>query len=449
MTIVQESVPAARAAIPREGLFSRRYGYYVLVMLTLVSTLNFIDRQLMSILLEPIKAEFHLSDTQLGFLTGFAFAIFYSIMGIPLAKLADQGDRRKLITSVVIVWSAMTALCGVTVGFVSLMIARIGVGVGEAGSSPALQSQLADYFEPRRRASMIGVQSTGVYLGILLGFLLGGWINQYMGWRTAFMALGIPGVVFALVYWLTVREPPRGVIENVVDTGKAPPLLDTLRYFWSLRSYRHIPFAVSFYAFVAYGSMGWGPAFFMRTHHMTTGQIGTWLALSAGVAGGLGCYFGGVLSDYIVNRTGDARWHMWLPAIFIGTSIPLQFIVYLAPTPLPALLTMAVVWFLGNTWLGPAQSTLQALAGLRRRGMALAIMLFLNNLIGQGLGPQIVGILSDHMRRSYGPDSLRYSLLIAVVVASVLSVFHFAMAARSLRQDLRRNGNDNARVVLA
>jgi predicted MFS family arabinose efflux permease len=439
MTIVQESVPAMSAAVPASGLFSRRYGYYVLVMLTLVSTLNFIDRQLMAILLEPIKAEFHLSDTQLGFLTGFAFAIFYSIMGIPLAKLADSGNRSRLIAIVVIVWSVMTAFCGVTIGFASLLVARIGVGIGEAGSAPAVQSQLADYFDPRRRASMIGLQSTGVYLGILFGFLLGGWINQYLGWRTAFMALGVPGVIFALLFWLTVREPPRGVVENVADTGKTPPVMETLRHLWSMRSYRHIPFAVSFYAFVAYGSMSWGPAFFMRTHHLTTGEAGTWLALSAGVAGGLGCYFGGVLSDYIVNRSGDARWHMWLPALFIGVSIPLQFIIYLSPTPLPALLTTAAVWFLGNTWLGPAQATLQGLAGLRMRAMALAVMLFLNNLIGQGLGPQIVGILSDHMRRAYGPDSLRYSLLIAVVIASLWSVFHFTMAARTLREDLRAN----------
>lgn len=439
MTSVRESVQPADVPLAADGIFSERYRYYVLVMLTLVSTLNFVDRQLMAILLEPIKAEFQLSDTQLGFLTGFAFSIFYAICGIPLAKLADQGNRSRLIAIVIIVWSVMTAFCGLTLGFVSLMLARIGVGIGEAGSAPAVQSQLADYYEPRRRASMVGLQSTGVYLGILLGFLLGGWINQYMGWRSAFLALGLPGVAFAVIFWITVREPPRGRIENISDTGSAPAVLDTLRHLWSRRSYRHIPFAVSFYAFVAYGSMGWGPAFFTRTHHMTSGEIGTWLALSAGLAGGLGCYFGGAISDYVVNRTRDERWHMWLPALFIAVSIPLHFIIYLSPTPLPALLMTAVVWFLGNTWLGPAQATLQSLAGLRMRAMALAVMLFINNLIGQGLGPQVVGILSDRMRAAYGPDSLRYALLIAVVAASILSAFHFGMAGRSLREDLRRS----------
>jgi predicted MFS family arabinose efflux permease len=436
MTITPEAARAATVQSPRDAL-SERYRWFVLIMLTLVATLNFVDRQLLSILLEPIKAEFHLSDTQLGFLTGFAFAIFYSIMGIPLARLADQGDRRKLIAVVIIIWSVMTAVCGLAVGFMSLLVARIGVGIGESGSAPAVQSIIADYYEPRRRASAIGLQSTGVYIGILLGFLLGGWIGQFFGWRAAFMVLGIPGVLFAIAFWLTVREPARGKLDNLTDTGHAPPFTETLRYLWSRRSYRHLPFAVSFYAFVAYGSMAWAPSFFIRTHGMSVGEVGTWLALSAGFAGGLGCYFGGALSDYIVNKTGDERWHMWLPAIFICLSIPVQFGIYLSPTPLPALLLTVVVWFLGNTWLGPAQAMLQGLAQLRMRAMALAIMLFINNLIGQGLGPQIVGIISDHLRPSVGADSLRYALIICLVAGSLLATFHFVMAARTLRADLR------------
>jgi predicted MFS family arabinose efflux permease len=436
MTSTPEAARSAAIQSPREAL-SERYRWFVLIMLTLVATLNFVDRQLLAILLEPIKAEFGLSDTQLGFLTGFAFAIFYSICGIPLARLADQGDRRKLIAIVIAVWSAMTALCGLAVGFVSLLLARIGVGIGESGSAPAVQSIIADYYEPRRRASAIGLQSTGVYIGILLGFLLGGWIGQFFGWRMAFMVLGLPGILFAALFWLTVREPPRGGAENVTDTGRAPPFTETLRYLWSRPSFRHLPFAVSFYAFVAYGSMAWAPSFFIRTHGMTTGEVGTWLALSAGFAGGLGCYFGGLLSDYIVNKTRDERWHMWLPAIFIGLSIPVQFGIYLSPTPLPALLLTVVVWFLGNTWLGPAQAMLQGLAQLRMRAMALAIMLFINNLIGQGLGPTVVGILSDRLNPSFGVDALRYAMIITLVVGSLWAAFHFVMASRTLRADLR------------
>ncbi len=429
-------VAQGAAAEPGARDTSRRYRWFVLVMLTLVAILNFVDRQLMSILLEPIKAEFDLSDTQLGFLTGFAFAIFYSIMGIPLAKLADQGDRRKLIAVVIALWSVMTAACGMAVGFVSLLIARVGVGIGEAGSAPAVQSMIADYFEPRRRATIIALQSTGVYVGILLGFLLGGWINEFSGWRAAFMALGLPGVLFALIFAFTVREPPRGRLDHLVDSGLAPPLRETLRYLWSRRSYRHLPLAVSLYAFVAYGSMAWAPSFFIRTHGMTTAEIGTWLALSAGFAGGLGCYLGGAFSDYIVNKTGDPRWHAWIPAILIFISIPLYFAIYLSPTALPALLLTTLAWFLGNTWLGPVQATLQGLAGLRMRGMAVAIMLFVNNLIGLGLGPQVVGILSDRLRPAFGVDSLRYALIVALVTASALSASHFVLASRTLRADL-------------
>jgi predicted MFS family arabinose efflux permease len=436
MSTTPSQLAAGPAPPVEETGYARRYRWFVLVMLTLVAIVNFVDRQLMSILMEPIKAEFALSDTQLGFLTGFAFAIFYAIMGIPLARLADQGNRRKLIAVVIALWSVMTAACGLATGFITLLIARIGVGIGEAGSAPAVQSLIGDYFEPRRRATAIALQSTGVYIGILLGFLLGGWIGEFAGWRTAFIAVGLPGVLFALIFAWVVREPPRGRLDNVVDTGKAPPFRETLQHLWSRRSYRHLPLAVSLYAFVAYGSMAWAPSFFIRTHGMALGEVGTWLALSAGVAGGLGCIIGGLVSDHVVNRTGDPRWHVWIPAILIAASIPLYFAIYLSPTPLPALLLTSVTWFLGNTWLGPIQATLQGLSGVRTRGMAIAIMLFVNNLVGLGLGPQVVGILSDVLQPSTGVDSLRYALIIALVGASALSALHFVLAARTLRADL-------------
>jgi predicted MFS family arabinose efflux permease len=417
---------------------SDTYRRYVLFMMILVATLNFVDRQLMSILLEPIKAEFNLSDTQLGFLTGFAFAIFYAIMGFPLAKIADTGNRRTLISSVIVLWSAMTALCGAATGFVTLLLARIGVGVGESGSAPAIQSMIADYYPPQKRASAISVQTIGVYAGILLGFLFGGWINEAFGWRTAFVVIGLPGVLFAAIFWLTVKEPVRGQIENLVDTGKTPSIGETLAYLWRSPSCRLIPFAAGFYAFAAQGGMAWSPSFFIRTHGMTTGEIGTWLALSAGLAGGLGCYLGGLLTERVVNKTGDERWYFWLPGGFLLASVPVQFIIFLSPTPLPALIASAAAWFLSNTWLGPVQATLQGLAGLRMRAMALAVLLFVNNLIGLGLGPQAVGILSDALRPQLGDDSLRYALLGALCVASLVSALIFIAATRTLREDLRR-----------
>ncbi|MEO6041685.1 MAG: MFS transporter [Croceibacterium sp.] len=410
-------------------------------MMTAVATLNFVDRQLLSMLLEPIKAEFALTDTQLGFLTGFAFATFYILIGFPLAKFADQGNRRNLIATVIAVWSVMTALCGSAVGFWSLLAARVGVGAGEAGSGPAIQSMLADHYAPRERSSAIGIQSTGVYLGILLGFLAGGWINQFFGWRAAFAVIGLPGILISLLFWLTIKEPRRGQFDSVADSGQAPPIFATIKTLCALPSYRNIPIAMAFYAFAAYGSMSWAPSFFARTHGMGSGEIGTWLALSAGLAGGLGCYLGGLGSDWLVNRTGDERWHLRVPAICTLLTVPLLFGVYLSDSPVFALSLSAAVWFLSNTWLGPVQATIAGLAGIRRRGVALAFLLFVNNLVGMGLGPQAVGILSDTLQPTYGHDSLRYALLGPLVIASVLAAFFFYRASRTLREDLRAVGN--------
>lgn len=425
-------VSAAQASV------SDAYRRYVLFMMTVVATLNFVDRQLMSILLEPIRNEFGLSDTQLGFLTGLAFAIFYALMGFVLAKIADTGNRRNLISAAIALWSIMTALCGAAVGFFTLLLARIGVGVGESGSAPAIQSMLADYYPPQKRASAISTQTIGVYAGILLGFLFGGWINDAFGWRTAFVVIGLPGVVFAAIFWVTVREPVRGQIEQLTDTGRTPAFRETLRYLWSKPSFRFVPFAAGLYAFAAQGSMAWAPSFFIRSHGMTTAEIGAWLALSAGLAGGLGCFLGGIVTERIVNRTGDEGWYFRLPGICLFATVPALFVMYLSPTPMPALLASAVAWFLGNTWLGPVQATLQGLAALRMRAMALAILLFVNNLIGLGLGPQVVGILSDALRETLGTDSLRYALLSALCVASLMSAGLFFAATRTLPDDLRR-----------
>jgi predicted MFS family arabinose efflux permease len=405
----------------------------VLFMLVGVSVLNFVDRQILAILLEPIREEFGLSDTQLGFLTGFSFALFYAIMGIPLARLADRSSRRNLIAGVITLWSAMTALCGAAVGYFSLLAARVGVGIGEAGSFPAGSSLISDYFEPAKRATALGIQSVGVYIGILLGFLLGGWINEFFGWRMAFVVVGLPGVLFALAFRLTVREPARGAMEGVSDDD-SPGLKETIRYLWSKRAYRHLPFAAGFYAFVAYGSMTWVPSFFMRSYGMSGAEIGTWLALTVGIAGGAGCYAGGVLSDRLA-AAGDKRWYAWVPAASVMLSIPFVLGMYLVRDPYVALVISIGAWFLGNSWLGPLITTIHGVTTPRTRALAVAIMMFINNLLGIGLGPQVVGILSDQFRGTFGVESLRYALISSLLVASVLSAYHFLAAARTLNDE--------------
>lgn len=404
--------------------------------IVVVTVFNFLDRQILSILLEPIREEFGLTDTQIGLMSGFAFSLFYSLFSIPLARFADRHSRTLLIVWVVAVWSVMTAMCGLAIGFYTLLLARICVGINEAGSSPASQSLIADYFAPKERATAMGIYSSGIYFGIMLGFLLGGWINEYMGWRMAFVVVGLPGILVAFVFWLTVREPRRGQSEMVRDEGEMPTLTEVFRVIWLRKSFRYMPFAMGFSAFVVYCNLIWAPSFFIRTHGMSTAEVGTWLAFTAGLFGMGGSYFGGFISDRIVSRTKDARWYMWIPAAATLLSLPFLVAVYLWPSPVPAMLIFSAVWFLGNMWIGPTFAMVQGISPLRMRATSLAILVLINNIIGLGLGPLVVGILSDVYSPAIGVESLRYALLSATIPAGVLSGIHFIFISRTIRQDL-------------
>jgi len=415
----------------------------VLGVIVVVSVFNFLDRQILSILLEPIREEFGLTDTQIGLMSGFAFSLFYALFSIPLARFADRHSRTLLIASVVAVWSLMTAMCGFAIGFYTLLLARICVGIGEAGSSPASQSLIADYFAPKERATAMGIYSSGIYFGIMLGFLLGGWINEYMGWRMAFVAVGLPGFLVAFVFWLTVKEPARGQSEMVRDEGEMPTLGEVFRVIWLRKSFRYMPFAMGFSAFVVYCNLIWAPSFFIRTHGMSTAEVGTWLAFTSGLFGMGGSYFGGFISDRIVARTDDARWYMWVPAAATLLALPFLVAVYLWPSPVQAMLIFSVVWFLGNMWIGPTFATVQGISPLRMRATSLAILVLINNIIGLGLGPLIVGILSDLYSPTMGVESLRYALISATIPAGILSGINFMFISRTIRQDLPLQGSVN------
>ena len=422
---------------------SKNYRNYVLGIIVVVSVFNFLDRQILSILLEPIRAEFGLTDTQIGVMSGFAFSLFYSLFSIPLARFADRHSRTFLIVWVVAVWSLMTALCGLAIGFYTLLLARICVGINEAGSSPASQSLIADYFAPEERATAMGIYSSGIYFGIMLGFLLGGWINELMGWRMAFVVVGLPGLVVALIFWLTVREPARGQSEMVLDEGEMPTLGEVFKVIWRKKSFRFMPFAMGFSAFVVYCNLIWAPSFFIRTHGMSTAEVGTWLAFTSGLFGMGGSYFGGFIADRVVARTKDPRWYMWIPAAATLLSLPFLVAVYLSPSPIQAMLIFSIVWFLGNMWIGPTFATVQGISPLRMRATSLAILILINNIIGLGLGPLIVGVLSDAFSPTLGVESLRYALLSATIPAGVLSGVGFILVARSIRQDLPQQGSVN------
>lgn len=421
---------------PANPYRTSRSAYYALGVLTLVYSFNFIDRQLLAILQESIKAELLLSDAQLGLLTGFAFAVFYVTAGLPIASWADRSNRRNIVSLSLFVWSFMTAISGLAQNYWQLLLARIGVGVGEAGGSPPSHSMISDIFPPQSRASALGFYSTGVSFGILFGFLFGGWLNEFFGWRVAFVVVGVPGILLALVVRMTLAEPIRGLNERrqVSDEGVAMKTVVSL--LWQRKSFRHMAMGAAMNAFAGYSVANWVASYMIRSFNMSTGELGTWLALIIGVGGAAGVFGSGVVADRLGRR--DVRWYMWMPAIACGIAIPFQFGVYLATGAHVALVMAIVPAVLSNAYLGATIASVHNLVGLRMRALGSAILFFIINIVGLGAGPSSVGLLSDLLQPTYGTDSLRYALLILVPVALTWSGIHYLLAARYIREDLDR-----------
>tara|TARA_R110000823_G_scaffold130015_17_gene258069 strand:- start:1190 stop:2476 length:1287 start_codon:yes stop_codon:yes gene_type:complete len=408
--------------------------YYALGLLTVVYAFNFIDRQLIAILQESIKEDLLLSDGQLGLLAGFAFAVFYVTAGIPIARWADRSNRRNIVAGSVFIWSFMTAVSGFAQNYIQLLLARIGVGVGEAGGSPPSHSIISDIFPPEKRATALGIYSTGVNIGILFGFLLGGWLNEFFGWRTAFVVVGLPGIALAALVAFTLREPIRGLSGNPAVQAQSVPFTHVIRLLWSRRTFRHMAFAAALNAFAGYGSASWTASFMIRSHDMTTGELGTWLAMITGVGGAIGVVLGGMLSDRL--SVGNKRWYMWVPAIAGAVSVPFIAAVYLAEGPYTALLLSIIPGVLHNVYLGTTIATTHALVGLRMRALSSAVLFLILNLIGLGLGPLLVGLLSDYLQPVFGTHSLRQAMLYLLPAVMAWSACHFLLAARSLPEDL-------------
>ena len=429
-----DTPPGAEAALKANPYVSRKQAYYALVVLTVVYSFNFIDRQLLAILQESIKADLGLSDGQLGLLTGFAFAAFYVIAGIPIARWADRANRRDIVALSLFIWSFMTAISGFVQNFLQLLLARVGVGIGEAGCSPPSHSIISDIFGPRERASAIGFYSMGVSIGILFGFLLGGWLNEFFGWRVAFMVVGAPGILLAIVVRMTLAEPVRGLNERRVDSTVPVPLKQVLALLWSRRSFRHMALGAGLNAFAGYSTSNWMASFMIRSHGMSTGELGTWLALTMGLGGAVGVFCGGLLADRLARR--DLRWYMWLPALTGFICVPFMVSIYLAPGAHTALLLGVVPGILFNVYLGNTIATTHGLVGLRMRALSSAILFLILNTIGLGLGPWTTGLFSDYLEPSLGVESLRYAMLYVLPAIMFWSACHFWLAGRSLRADL-------------
>ncbi len=433
---MQERRPRASDAATGEGAqkFSPGYSNYVLTVLFFVYVFNLLDRNILAILLDPIKEELGASDTAMGFLTGFAFAVFYTFAGIPIARLADRGVRRSIIAAGLAGWSVMTALCGVVQTFGQLALARIGVGVGEAAGTPPAHSLISDYFPLERRATAISIYNTGISVGVMLGLLAGGWVNEFFGWRVAFFVVGGPGLLFALVVRFTIREPPRGMSETVPVDASSDSLRDVARFLIRLRSFVLYSIGMGLTAFGAYGFLTWVPAFMGRVHGMGTGEIGTWIGIETGVAGAIGAVLGGVLADRLGRR--DVRWYLWVPSLGLACYLPFVIPFLLVDDPTLALIFYFPSVLVSSVTLGPIIVLTHSLVKVRMRALASAVLLFLLNIIGMGAGPQFVGILNDLLNPTVGAEAVRYSLL-AVAVAKVLAITLFLLAARTLHADMK------------
>lgn len=414
---------------------------YTLFMLVVVYTSSFIDRSIINILVEPIKREFGASDAEMGLLTGFYFALFYATLGMPVAKWADRSNRRNIITLAVTIWSATTALCGFAQNFVQLAAARIGVGIGEAGSSPPSHSMIADMYQREERVSAMAIYSLGIHIGIMLGFFIGGWIAETYGWRAAFLVVGFPGLIVAIVFRLTVPEPPRGALEkrNTEKTATADPtgIRETFVYLWQTKSLRHVVIGSTLVSFIGYGGVAFGAAFLMRSHDMSISHVGTILAPLGGAMGIIGALTSGKVADRLALK--DARWTAWVVTVCKVAAIPLALVFYLSDNLIIAFIAYAPMVALSATYQGSTFSMVQTLTPMRVRTQASAILLFIINFIGLGGGPLTVGYLSDQLNPSYGADSLRYALL-TVSMLGLWGAYHYYQAGRHYRDDLEKSG---------
>lgn len=404
------------------------YRNYVLFALTVVYVFNFIDRQILTILQESIKVDLGLTDTQLGLLSGFSFAIFYVTLGIPIAKLADSSSRKRIITISLIIWSGMTALSGMVGNFIHLLLARIGVGIGEAGGSPPAHSMISDYFPAKSRATALSIYSMGIYIGVLIGLLVGGFLAAELGWRNTFYLVGLPGIVFAIIFNFTVKEPQRAISSNTDKAVSDVGLAATIKHLFSIKPFGLICFAAAFHTFTTYGMGNWHGSFLVRIHSLPIELVGGYLALAIGVGGALGSWLGGFVGDRVSR--GDQSVYLKIVAGAILLSIPLE-IVYLFSTSTPLIIgSLFFVYVLWSSFLGPSISVVHGLVPTGMRAMSSAVFFFVLNLIGLGLGPTVVGITSDLMEPYFPEDSLRWAMALCILTSAIGATLYWISAQR-------------------
>lgn len=422
-------VPSAArsSAAPSWSFYTPRQRWVYLAVLFLVSTSNYFDRYVISVLLEPIKSEFAVSDTMLGLLSGFCFALFYVVAGMPLARWADRGNRCTILMLAVTVWSVMTMLCGVAQTFLQLALARVGVGVGEAGAIPPSQSLLADYFPPKQRATAIAIFSSAGTAGNLLAFGIGGYIAATYGWRSAFLFAGASGLLLVLIARLTLVEPRLRQGLHSSDT-RAESLGEALAKLRRKRSFLYGALGCLIYWFFAYGGFIFIPSMLIRVLRVPLAQVSVSYGIAVTIASVIGTLGGGFLADRLARR--DVRWLAWLPAIAITLAAPLYWVAFSLDHLWAFIAPASVAAILLTGGLPPVFAAIHAVCGNARRATAVAIVFFSATLIGGGFGPLLTGAFSDALSSIYGTDGLRYALMIMVffLVASGVCFYQFGRA---------------------
>lgn len=457
------SISIGTDAVREKTIFDdARYKSYVLGLLCVGYIFNVIDRGVLGIVTPLIRRDIDLSDTQIGLLGGVAFAFFYAFMGIPIARLADRWSRVNVLSLAIGLWSIATAMCGAALGFYTLLLSRVGVAVGEAGGSPPSHSIISDLYSIKQRATALSIYAMSVPFGTFISNTGSGWISEFFDWRLTFVMVGLPGILVALLMKLTIKEPPRGYSDGPSAKPKpeTPPMLQVFLFLIQRRSFMHMSLAAALHAVVWYTGTQWNREYFWRAHELGQGEAGTYLGTFA-LIGTLGTFLGGYLADKYSQRNNDRRWYMWVPGIACAIMVPFQFLSYLHPDMAVVIPSFIIMFVLASFFFGPSFTVAQTLATVRMRAVSTSILLFIQTLIGYGLGPLIVGAVSDALAPGLAPavqvnpddalvgnPSLQYAIVI-VGFCNLWAALHYFLGARTFREDLAETAKLNAAVTEA
>lgn len=423
------------ATLSAPGHGSRVQAIHALTFLTVIATFNYLDRAVLGLALPLVKLEMSVSDTALGLISGLAFAVFYSLLGLPIAWLADRWNRRNVIAIGFAFWSAMTALTGVVTNIWQLGVTRFLMGAGEACGVAPSNSMISDLFRDRRRPLALAVFGMSSSLAYLLFFPPVGWIGQHYGWRAMFVASGLPGFVLAIVFFLTVREPARCSTQQGEPSQSGPSLADSIRFLLQSRTYLLLLTASMFMGASVYAGSTWNVAYLTRVHHLSLAQVAASIGPLQGLCGGSGILLGGILADALGRR--DERWLLGVPAVACLLAVPAEVLFLLGSGRAAWMAGFGLVSFFSLAHQAPLFAAAMSAARMRMRAVAISMLVLASGLLGQVVGPLLIGVLNDRLHTALGESAIRYSLLLVAFCLAGASLAFFS-SIRSFSQDRQR-----------